>query len=69
MGSQGNCGAHQDGDHHLELKVTYTGFFHKFIEQNAMKYTPRVATQVVHWSGIPIDACLSPGWCNKSCDL
>ena len=23
----------------------------------------------MRWSGIPVDACLSPGWCSKSRDL
>ena len=29
----------------------------------------QVATQVVRWSGIPVDARSSLGWRNKSCDL
>ena len=29
----------------------------------------RVAAQVVRWSGIPVDACSSSGWCSKFCGL
>ena len=28
-----------------------------------------MAAQVVRWSGKPVDARSSSGWCNKSCDL
>ena len=36
---------------------------------NHTKVIPWVAAQVVRWSGIPVDACSSLGWCSKSCDL
>ena len=30
---------------------------------------PWVAAQVVRWSGLTVEACSSPGWCNKSSDF